>query len=219
MKFYRHILFDLDGTLTDPAEGITASVAYALAKFGIQVRDRKSLYVFIGPPLIDSFMTYYGMSREEAVQAVAYYREYFAPKGIFENIPYDGIRSQLEALWACGRKLYVATSKPEEFALKILEHFDLLQYFTAVAGATMDETRTRKGEVIAYLLAKQGLRETSDILMVGDRDQDMKGAAQNGIDSLGVLYGYGDREELTAAGATYLCESVSSLSNMILSAE
>ncbi len=216
MKYYGHILFDLDGTLTDPAEGITASVAYALDKFGIPVTDRKTLYRFIGPPLIDSFMKYYGMSHEDAVRAVVYYREYFAPKGIFENTPYEGIEAELEALIADGRKLYVATSKPEKFALRILEHFDLMKYFTGVVGATMDETRTKKGEVIAYLLEAQGLSDKSDILMVGDRDQDMKGAAQNGIDALGVLYGYGGREELSGAGATYLCELVSQLSGMIL---
>ncbi len=216
MKYYRHILFDLDGTLTDPAEGITASVAYALEKFGISVADRKTLTRFIGPPLIDSFMEYHGMSREEAVQAVVYYREYFAPKGIFENQLYEGIGEQLEALRKEGRQLYVATSKPEAFALKILEHFGLLGYFTAVVGATMDEKRTKKADVIAHLLWVHGLTEKSEILMVGDRDQDMKGASLNGLDSMGVLYGYGDLSELKEAGATYLCKTPQELAGMIL---
>ncbi len=204
---YKTVLFDLDGTLTDPGLGITNSVAYALKKYGIEVQDRESLYSFIGPPLNDSFKRYYGFSDEKAMEAIMYYREYFADRGIFENEVYEGVRQLLERIKASGRKIVLATSKPEEFAERILEHFELTEYFDAVAGASMDEKRNKKGDVIKYALEKSGL-SAEEAIMVGDREHDVFGAGENGIDTIGVLYGYGSREELEKAGAVRIAQAV-----------
>ena len=210
----KYIFFDLDGTLTDPAEGITNSVAYALSKFGIEVQDRKTLNRFIGPPLVDAFMEYYGFSKEDAERALGFYREYFAPKGIFENAVIDGIPSMLEALKTDGKKLYVATSKPEKFAVEILEHFSLDRYFDGIYGSTMDETRNKKDAVIAYALSMSGASAT-DSIMVGDRHHDIEGAKANGMRSVGVLFGYGSREELATAGADQIAEDIKELQNIL----
>ncbi len=204
---YQNILFDLDGTLTDPAEGITNSVAYALEKFGISVADHLELVPFIGPPLFDSFRKYYGFSEKDGLAAVAYYREYFRDRGIFENRVFDGTKELLDGLKAAGRTVVLATSKPEEFALRILDHFALTDYFDTVAGATMDGRISQKPDVVRYALAKAAIPGPEQTVMVGDRRHDIFGAMENGLDSVGVLYGYGDRAELTAAGATYLVES------------
>lgn len=201
---YETILFDLDGTLTDPGEGITNSVAYALRKYGIEVTDRRELYKFIGPPLKDSFMKYYGFSEDEAVKAIECYREYFRDTGIFENKVYEGIEDMLRSIHASGRKVVLATSKPEEFALRILEHFDLKKYFDVVAGASMDSSRSKKGDVIAYALSMCGGLSKEKAVMVGDREHDIIGAKENGLDSIGVLYGYGCEEELKECGADYI---------------
>ena len=205
---YNYILFDLDGTLTDPAEGITNSVSYALEKFCIIVSDKRELYKFIGPPLVDSFMEYYGFSEEDANKAVAYYREYFKPKGIYENAIYDGTVSLLSELKKQNKTVILATSKPELFAKEILKYFSIDCYFDFVAGATMDKTRNKKSDVIAYALSECKITDLKSCLMVGDRNQDINGARANGIDSVGVLYGYGDRQEHEAAGATYIAETV-----------
>lgn len=154
------VLFDLDGTLTQSGIGITRSVAHSLKKFGIVETDQTKLDRFVGPPLIDSYMRYYGFCREQAVQAVAYYREYYASTGIFENRVYDGVESMLQALQKAGKTCILATSKPEHYAVQILEHFGLSDYFAFVAGATMDETRTGKADVIAYALKKAGHPDT-----------------------------------------------------------
>lgn len=212
---YDWIFFDLDGTLTDPGEGITNSVAYALKKEGIALPPRQELYRFIGPPLVESFMKFYGFSEEGAHRAVEEYREYFCDRGIFENRVYAGIDTLLGSLRAKGKRLVLATSKPEPFALRILEHFGLDGYFTFVAGALMDETRTAKGDVIAYALASCGITDPKRVLMVGDRFHDIHGAKQCGMDSLGVLFGFGSREELTKAGATYLAETVQEIENFV----
>ncbi len=204
MKPYTLILFDLDGTLTDPAEGITNSVAYALNKFGIEVADKTQLYKFIGPPLADSFMEYYGFSEEQAQEAIACYRRYFTEKGMFENIVYEGIEELLKSLKSREKRLCVATSKPEPFAKAILEHFNLAQYFECIAGATLDQSRVKKADVIAYALEKCGITDCSTAVMVGDREHDVFGAAAHFIDCIGVLYGYGDRAELESAGALYI---------------
>ncbi|MBQ9031572.1 MAG: HAD-IA family hydrolase [Parasporobacterium sp.] len=201
---YTYYLFDLDGTLTDPGEGITNSVMYALRKYGIGVTDRTTLYRFIGPPLVESFMNFYDFPKEQALEAVEYYREYFRDRGIFENRPYDGIAEELADLKAHGKTVALATSKPEEFAVRILKHFDLYPYFDFVAGATMDGSRSRKADVIRYALESLGVEDKSKVLMVGDREQDVLGAAANQIKCAGVLYGYGDYEELSRAGADYI---------------
>ena len=211
IKKYDFLLFDLDGTLTDPAEGITNSVIYALKKWGIEVSDKRELYCFIGPPLSASFKKYYGFSDGDALKCVEYYREYFRDKGIFENEVYSDIPQLLGSLKDRGYVLVLATSKPEKFAKMILEHFDLAKYFDFVAGASMDESRNKKADVIRYALDMAGIENKTRVLMIGDRDQDMLGADVNGLDSLGVLYGYGDREELEGAGATFIADSVSDI--------
>ena len=201
---YRYCLLDLDGTLTDPGTGITNSVMYALRKFGIEVADRSELYSFIGPPLADSFQKYYGFDGEKANQAVAYYREYFRDKGIFENEAYPAIAEVLGALKEKGAVVALATSKPYEFAVRILEHFGLIQYFDYFGAATMDGRISKKTDVIAHLIEEIGEVDRSEILMVGDRDQDINGAKANGLASIGVLWGYGSREELQGAGADFI---------------
>lgn len=208
MSKYDVVLFDLDGTLTDPGMGITNSVMHALKKYGIEVEDRKTLYKFIGPPLIESFEKYYGFSHEEAVKSVDYYREYYRDRGIYENTVYDGIENLLAYLSENGKKIILATSKPEPFAKEILRHFGLDKYFLFAAGSTMSETRTNKAEVIEYALAECSITDKSTVVMVGDREHDIIGANKNSVDSIGVLFGYGSREELEAAGATYIAETV-----------
>ena len=204
---YKYLLFDLDGTLTDPGLGITNSVMYALGKFGISVSDRQALYKFIGPPLRESFGKFYGFSKEQCEQAVKYYREYFSEKGLYENEVYDEIPRVLTMLKESGRTLAVATSKPEPFAVRILKHFDLCGYFDLVAGATMDDTRNEKADVIRYALDSIGVPDRSSAIMIGDRKHDVIGAKANGIDAVGVLYGYGSRGELTDAGAAFIADS------------
>ena len=210
MERIKNVLFDLDGTLTDPAEGITNALMHAQRRLGMAVSPREDLYVFIGPPLIETFMSEWGLTRAESEQALVYYREHFSTKGLFENVPYEGIGQALAELKGAGLRLFVATSKPEPLSLRILEHFDLLPYFEAVAGSTMDEQRTKKGEVIAYALQTFHL-DPAETVMVGDRKHDVIGARENGLPCLGVLYGYGSREELTAAGAAALVADVGEL--------
>ena len=214
---YNTILFDLDGTLTDPGIGITNSVAYALSKWNIEVTDRSELYKFIGPPLLDSFAGYYGFSEEDCQKALTYYREYFRSKGIYENEVYPGVVEMLETLKNSGKKIILATSKPEEFAIIILKHFDLYKYFDFVAGATMDESRNKKGDVIKYALESCGIDKTDlkDVIMVGDRKHDVHGATENDLDGIGVLFGYGDREELETAGAKYIAEQIADILKFI----
>ena len=211
----KSILFDLDGTLTDPAIGITNSVKYALKKFNIEVLDRKTLYPFIGPPLVDSFMEFYGFNKTDAEKALGYYREYFSSGGMFENEVYQGIRELLKELKEKGIKLYVATSKPQEFSEKILQHFSLLEYFEKVIGATMDEKRNKKEEIIKYALDKYRIDRLSAV-MVGDRKFDILGAKENGIISVGVSYGYGSKEELENSKAEYIANSVEELRKILL---
>lgn len=201
---YQNLLFDLDGTLTDPGIGITNSVSYALEKYGIKTADRSQLYPFIGPPLQDSFERFYHFSREDAKQAVAYYREYYKDTGIFENKLYDGMEQLLQSLCDAGKKLVVATSKPEAFAVQILEYFSVSRYFSYIAGATMDGTRSNKDEVIAYALKSAHISDLSATVMIGDREYDIRGAKKMKIASIGVLFGYGSRQELEAAGADYI---------------
>lgn len=208
MKKYDVILFDLDGTLTDPAVGITNSVMHALKKYGITVEDRRELYKFIGPPLHESFEKFYGFSRGEALRAVEYYREYYRDKGIYENAVYDGIEEMLKSLYESGKKIILATSKPEVFAKEILRYFNLEKYFYYSAGANLDGSRTNKAEVIEYALKEGEVTDKSTVVMVGDREHDIIGANKNGIDSIGVLFGYGNRNELETAGATYIAQTV-----------
>ena len=215
MKEYKYILFDLDGTLTDPAVGITTSVAYALKKFGIEVDDITTLNHFIGPPLLDSFMEDYGFSEEKARTAIEYYRERFSVKGLYENVVYGGVTEMLEVLKKGGKEIILATSKPEPFAREILRHFGLDKYFLFIAGSNFDGTRTAKAEVIEYALENSCISDKSLCVMIGDRKHDIIGAQKTGLDSIGVLYGYGSREELEAAGATYIAETVEDITKLI----
>ena len=214
---YKYVLFDLDGTLTDPGEGITNSVMYALRHFGIEETDREKLFSFIGPPLVDSFMEKYGFSEEDAREATSEFRVYFRERGIFENVPYEGMKECLDELKERGHILAVATSKPEVFARRILERFGFLPCFDYVFGASMDETRTRKDEVIAYALEEMGVTDRSACVMVGDRSHDILGAKKNGLDAMGVLFGYGSREELEEAGARYIAETVEDIQRILAS--
>ena len=209
------VLFDLDGTLTDPGEGITNSVAHALKKYDIEVSDKRELYKFIGPPLKDSFMKYYGFDEAKAEEAIAYYREYFRDIGIFENEVYEGVEDMLKALSSEGKKLVLATSKPEEFAIRILEHFDLSKYFTVAAGASMDSSRSKKGDVIAYAISLCEDFNKDTAVMIGDREHDIIGAKENGLKSIGVLYGYGDEAELKTAGADYIASTTDDILKLI----
>lgn len=213
---YNTILFDLDGTLTDPAKGITGGVAHALDYFGNKYKSRKSLEIFIGPPLREQFMEYCNVDREKGEEYVAKYREYYAVTGIYENKVYDGIEEMLKRLKDAGKKIVLATSKPEKFALIILEHFGLIKYFDFVAGALMSNTRTKKDEVIAYALENIGEYDLSSTIMVGDRLHDVKGAEKFGIDTIGVTFGYGSFEELNEAGAKIIVDTVSELTEELL---
>ncbi|MBO4478324.1 MAG: HAD family hydrolase [Lachnospiraceae bacterium] len=215
----QYILFDLDGTLTDPAEGITKSVQYALEKFGIIEEDLTKLQVFIGPPLMESFMDFYGFSEEQAREAVTYYREYFKPTGIFQNEVYKGIPELLKELTDAGKTLILATSKPVLFAEQILEYFDLRQYFEFIGGSDIEQKRAKKSEILQYILEECQLVDLTELVMVGDRKHDIVGAKQFGIDTVGVLYGYGSEEELTEAGADVLVESVRELGEYLLEEE
>ena len=212
---YEYILFDLDGTLTDSAIGITNSVKYALNKFGIEVVNGGELNRFVGPPLMDSFINYYGFSEEQAKTAVEYYREYYVEKGIFENLVYDGCENMLQSLKDNGMKLIVATSKPEIFAKQILEYFDIAKYFTYIAGSNIDGTRVKKDEVIQYALESCNIKDLTKLIMIGDRVYDILGAKKVGINSIGVLYGYGDRNELENAGADFIVETVTEIGNIL----
>jgi phosphoglycolate phosphatase len=211
------VFFDLDGTLTDPGEGITNSVIYALQHYGIEVSDRSTLYPFIGPPLTESFIKFFGFSKEQSSEAVEIYREYFSVTGLFENTPYDGIPEMLKTLSESGKTLVVASSKPEIFVRKILDHFDLTKYFLFAAGSELNHTRVDKHEVIEYAMTSCNLSDRSDIIMVGDRHHDIQGTKKSALLSVGVTYGYGSREELTEAGAHYVVDSVAELSDLLLS--
>lgn len=212
---YEYILFDLDGTLTDPAMGITNSVMHALAKYGIEVKNRKELYKFIGPPLADSFVEYYGFSKEEAKRAVEYYREYYIDKGIFENLLYDGAADLLCKLKDSGASVVLATSKPQVFAKRILEHFDIAKHFVFVAGSNLDGSRVVKAEVIRYALESCRVTDMTKVVMIGDRKHDIMGAAELGVDSIGVLYGYGNRRELQSAGAKHIVGTIGDIEHIL----
>lgn len=216
MKQYSYILFDLDGTLTNSQLGITTCVAYALESFGIHTENLNELRKFIGPPLKESFMKYYAMTEEEGDKAVEKYRERFATIGLYENEVYEGIPALLGKLKKQGKSLLVATSKPTVYSEKILEHFGLKEYFTFVVGSELDGRRVNKAEVIQYALEQSKITELNKVVMIGDKEHDIIGAKTCGVDSVGVLYGFGEREELESQGATYIVEKVSDLEKILL---
>ena len=215
MKNYNPILFDLDGTLSDTGEGIINSVVYALNKYNIKVEDKRELFRFVGPPLHKSFKNFYGFSPEKAQQAVEYYREYYAVKGIYENTVYNGVYSLLERLKADGKALAVATSKPEKFAKIVIESNNMSKYFSVVAGANLDGSRTKKADVIKYALNRLNTPNAVPVI-VGDRCYDAVGAREAGIDSIGVLYGYGSIEEMKESQATYIAKTTEDIYRIIV---
>ncbi len=203
---FNTILFDLDGTLTDPSLGITNSIMHALSKRGITVTDRSDLYRFIGPPLLESFERFCGFSADESKVALEDYREYFSTRGLYENTLLDGCEDTIRTLKEAGCRIVLCTSKPEPYARRIIEHFGLLQFFDGIFGASMDEKLSRKDEIMA--IALNSLPEGSVPVMVGDRHHDIEGAKTNGIHSIGVLCGFGSEEELREAGATCIVRTL-----------
>lgn len=206
-------LFDLDGTLTDSGEGIINCAWLALKHFDLPLPDRETMRVFVGPPLRDSFLRF-GVAEEDVETAIEIYRSRYVPTGMFENTPYPGIHSLLAALKEAGVRLLVATAKPEEMAVAILEKFNLACYFEMICGASMDSSRDSKDKVIAYLLEKTGGGE--DYVMVGDTAYDVEGAAVNGIPTIGVSWGYGKLEDMEAAGAKAIAHSPAELLDLLL---
>ena len=214
MKF-KNVLFDLDGTLTESAPGIINSTKYALSEMGFDIPDDRVLEKFVGPPLVESFQKYCGMSASEAEEALKLYRVYFKDKGIFENSPYDGVSDMLKDLKNAGMGIYLATSKPEVFATRIIEHFCLSSYFDGVKGASMDGSFHEKKDVIAAVLRENAL-SAEDCVMIGDRLHDVRGAKACGVFSIGVLYGYGGEKELREAGADLVLSSPAEVVKAIL---
>lgn len=212
---FENILFDLDGTIINSEVGVTGCVVYALKKFGIEESDRTLLRKFLGPPLSDSFMRFYGFDAEKAELAVAYYRERYVPIGVHENEIYDGIPEMLSALRNVGKRLYIATSKPEHFAKGILAELGLDKYFDGVFGSTLDESRNTKDKVLAYAIKEIGLDKSRSV-MVGDRFHDVEGAKDNGLPCIGVLYGFGDEKELMGAGAVAVAGTPEELKKLIV---
>lgn len=212
----KYVLFDLDGTLTDPALGITNSIMYALREMGAEVPPRESLYRFIGPPLTEAFGEFF--PKERVQEAIDTYRVYFRTKGMFENTVYDGIPELLRELKERGIPTAVATSKPEEFAVTILKHFGLADYFTVIGGADMEGLRGEKPQVMTYVLDRLGVppENRRACLMVGDRKFDMEGAAAFGMTGIGVTWGYGSSEELFSAGALLTADTPEELLALIL---
>lgn len=213
MSRLEYIMFDLDGTLTDPGEGITNSLAYAIGKAGFPVPSKSELKKYIGPPLIPSFMEDFGVDEAFSRRMLDFYREYYEPHGIFENEIYPGIPELLGRLKQKGAALIVATSKPEPYAEDIIKHFGLAEYFSAVCGNTMDERRTTKTDIIAYVKERFPAIRGDNTMMVGDRRYDIEGAAANGIPAVGVLYGYGNAAELD--GAAFIARDVKELEGFL----
>ncbi len=215
---HNYILFDLDGTLTDPKEGITKCVQYALAACGIDEPDLDRLISFIGPPLVDEFMRVYGFSQEKAQFALEKYRERFPVKGIYENKIYPGAAQMLFNLKQHGKKLALATSKPQPYAEKILENFNIKQYFDVIVGATFDSKRNDKADVVAEVLRQFQITDAqkSSVIMVGDRKHDVIGAAKNGVHTIGIRLGYAQEGELEAAGAIYIAKDIADLEAYLL---
>ncbi|MFJ8529036.1 HAD family hydrolase [Bacillus sp. NPDC094106] len=208
---YTTFLFDLDGTLTDPKEGIVNSVLFALRKMGIDEPNPNDLDSFIGPPIQHSFADRYGMNEKQVEQAVTYFREYMQQSGLFENRVYEGIPDILQELKDEGLRLFIATSKLTVFAKQVVEHFQLAHFFEEIVGSNLDGTRIKKDEIIEHILHTNKGLQKEEIVMIGDRKYDMIGANCNGIDSIGLLYGYGSEGELKEAGATHIVKHVEEL--------
>lgn len=211
---FNPIFFDLDGTITDSEQGIIKSVQYALEYFDISVEQEK-LIPFIGPPLRDSFAQFFPDDQNKVNEAISKYREYYSERGIFENRLYDGARELLQHLTECGQTLALATSKPEPFAERIVEHFNIASYFACVAGAQLNGPRNNKPAVLQYACQRLGVSPSFDCIMVGDRKYDVLGAHEVGMPCAAVLYGYGPESELIQAGADWICHDMEALQKLL----
>lgn len=212
---YDTVLFDLDGTLTDPKEGITKGVQYALKYYGIIEEDLDKLLCFIGPPLKEQFMKYCGFDEKRAEDAVLKYRELYSKTGIFQNRVYDGIEEMLKALQLKGIRLGIASSKPQVFVEKIIERFNIDKYFSVVVGSELNGKRSDKSEVIKEAINQFEIEDKNRVVMVGDRSHDIIGAKKNDIKSIGVCFGYGSKKELEESGADYIAKSVVDLTDIL----
>ncbi|WP_280157959.1 HAD family hydrolase (plasmid) [Priestia megaterium] len=219
MDKYKIILFDLDGTLSDPKIGITKSVQYALQKMDIDEPNIDKLECFIGPPLQVSFAEYYDFDEVDTQRAIDYYRERFKDKGMFENELYSDIPLLLRTLKERKYTLVVATSKPTVFSEQILKYFNIDQYFELVVGSNLDGTRSSKTEIIQYILDKYNEHRIEDFIMIGDRKHDIIGANNTGIDSVGVTYGYGSFKELSDSNSTYIINSIDEIKDILLASK
>lgn len=215
MKHYTHLFLDLDGTLSDSAPGIVRSAQYALEAFGIHVDNLDDLLCFVGPPLEESFQEFYHLTPSQTDEAVKVYRRRYEKIGVYENALYPGIPQFLDKARQAGKVLMVATSKPQRMADLVLSHFGIADRFAFVGGRE-DSSRRTKEEVIRYVMKENGLTRTEDIVMIGDRKHDVLGAKAVGLDSVGVLYGYGSRDEFQAAGATYIVDTLKELEELLL---
>lgn len=217
---YKYLLFDLDGTLTDPKEGITNCVKHGLSALGLTETDENVLLSFIGPPLEESFANIYNLNEEDTNFAIATFRERYGTIGLYENRAFDGVKEMLANIkrQCPDKKIALATSKPKKFALLILEKYGLLEYFDILDGSNLDGTKTRKDEVIASVLEQLGLsdNEHADCLMIGDRKHDVYGARQFGIDCIGVEFGYAEEGELKESGAKYIVDTLEELETFLL---
>jgi len=212
---WRHILFDLDGTITDSAPGITNAIIYARKKWGMEPGTNADFYKFIGPPMPKSFEEFWGFSHEDAVRFLADYREYFGTKGLFENSVYPGVMELLEALKAAGARLYICTTKPTGFSEQIADRFGFRPFFEMVSGSDLHRDNT-KYDVIERARASCGIDMRSAV-MIGDRAHDVEGAHEHGIPCIGVTWGFGSREELEEAGAEYITDTPEALRALLLS--
>lgn len=208
------LLFDLDGTLTDSTEGIVRCLEYALERMGFDIPEDTNK--FLGPPLYRSFAEFCGMNEEQVNEAVRIFRERYSTMGLFENRVYEGVPEMLKRLRDGGKRIMVATSKPEVYAVRIFDRFGLSQFFEIVGGANINGTRNNKDEVIEYVLEKAGISDRSSVLMIGDRRQDVIGAHKTGLKCMGILWGFGSIEELTEAGADFIAETPEKAADMLL---
>ncbi|TYS19776.1 HAD family hydrolase [Rossellomorea vietnamensis] len=216
MDKYKIILFDLDGTISDPKVGITKSVQYSLKKMGIVEGDFDKLKCFIGPPLQVSFVEYYDFDEKDTQKAIHFYRQRFKEKGMFENKLYSNIPLLLKSLKEQKHTLVVATSKPTVFSEQILKYFNIDQYFDLIVGSNLDGTRTSKTDIIQYILDKYKGHQPDDFIMIGDRKHDIIGAKNMGIDSIGVTYGYGSLEEISQSDPTYIVQTVEQVKDLLM---
>ena len=211
---WQHIFFDLDGTITDSAPGITNSIIYARKKWGLEPGTNADYYKFIGPPMPQSYEEYWGFSHEDAVRFLEDYREYFSVKGLFENEVYPGVMDLLAALKAAGKQLYIATTKPTGFSKRIAEHFGFAQYFDMISGSGLTRDNTKYDVIRNACDACHA--DMSDAVMVGDKSHDVEGAHEHGIPCIGVTWGFGSRDELESAGADYIVDSSAELHSLLL---